>query len=267
MDIVVRTELKKTIFFVALVAILAVASPHAAGRVNVPRPTGYVNDYAGVLDPAASAQLENLLYMIEQKTTAQIAVAVMDTVEPETVDGYAVRMFSEWGIGGAEKDNGILILVAMQERKMRIEVGYGLEGAVPDAFAGNVIQDVIAPLFRAGDYSGGIAAGTEAVAARMLQEEYGLTLQDVVEGYSSNAGTSSPRKKTLAEKIFSLIFTIIFIGILIRHPHLLLFFLLAGGGGGGRSSGFGGSSGGSFGGGFGGFGGGMSGGGGASGGW
>lgn len=254
--------MKKAALYIAV--FLAVFTQAAVAKVAIPRPTGYVNDYANVIDSVTLSQLENLLAKIEQATTAQIAVAVMTTIEPDAVEDYAVRMFSEWGIGRKDKDNGILILIAMQERKIRIEVGYGLEGAVPDAFAGSVIQDVIAPHFRDDDYSGGVAAGVEAVAERVLKEEYGLSLQDVVEGYQTTGSPSSGSEEiTPGQTLISLIVIIIFFYLLIRHPHILLFLLLSGGGGSGRSS----SSGGSFGGGFGGFGGGMSGGGGASGRW
>lgn len=261
----VKTDLKKTVLYITLA--LAILSQAATAKTPIPRPTGYVNDYAGVIDSITKSQLENLLTQIEKGTTAQIAVAVMTTIEPDTVEEYSVRMFSEWGIGQKDKDNGILLLIAIQDRKMKIEVGYGLEGAVPDAFAGGVIQNVIAPHFRDDDYSGGVAAGVEAIAERVLREEYNMSLQDVVEGYQATAPVSSSgdEEVTPGQTLISLIVIIIFFYLLIRHPHILLFFLLSGGGGGGRG-GFS-SGGGSFGGGFGGFGGGMSGGGGASGGW
>ncbi|MFA6449374.1 MAG: TPM domain-containing protein [bacterium] len=249
--------------FIAALALLFSGAPTLNAAQNFPNPTGYVNDYANVMDANTKAQLEQLLVAVKDKTTAEIAVAVVPTFAPyASIDEYAVKLFEAWGIGGKEKDNGVLIVVAIDDRKMRIEVGYGLEGAIPDAAAGAIVSDVMAPRFKTGDFSGGLQAGAEAVVERTLPE-YNLTMADL--GLNYQAAQQAPIKELpLFKKIISLIFTIFLIILFIRHPSLLLLLLFSGSGG---SRGWSSGGGGGFSGGFGGFGGGGSGGGGASGGW
>ncbi len=263
--------MKKTQFFRILPILFVIAaslacSNHASAQ-SYPQFRGYVNDYAGVMDRGTKAQLEQLLAELDRQTTAQVAVAVVDSIAPETIEMYAVRLFKKWGVGTAKKDNGLLIVVAMKERKIKIEVGYGLEGAVPDSTAKFIIDNRMTPLFKAGRPGEGIRAGVEACVVEVLKE-YGMTPQDLVSGYQSaqrGMGSAQPRTMSIGKRIFSIIFTIFMIGLFIRHPSLFLLLLFSGGMGGGR--GWSGGGGGGFGGGFGGFGGGMSGGGGASGGW
>lgn len=250
-----------------LAALFAAAAAPPAFAQQYPDHKGrYVNDFAGVIDRGTLSQLEALLSELDRQTTAQVAVAVVDSIAPESIEMYAVKLFEKWGIGTAQEDNGVLLVVAMQERKIRIEVGYGLEGAIPDTTAKMIIDDRMTPLFRAGRPAEGVAAGVEAIVVEVL-EEYGMTPQDLIAGYesrSSGGGRTQTGPVSLGKKIISLLFTILMIALFIRHPSLFLLFLLGGGGGRGGWSGGGG---GGFGGGFGGFGGGMSGGGGASGGW
>ncbi|HPN95263.1 MAG TPA: TPM domain-containing protein, partial [bacterium] len=142
----------------AALAVLALIVACAAAFAQ-DRPSGYVNDFAGVMDPAARSRLENMLAALDERTSAQIAVAVVDTIGDSYIEEYAVKMFERWGVGQKGKDNGVLLVVAMSERKIRIEVGYGLEGAVTDAESKFIIDEIIAPPFKQGDYSGGISAG------------------------------------------------------------------------------------------------------------
>ena len=257
-----------SLVFIAAALLFAAPVSFTAAQ-NFPKPQGYINDFAGVIDDSTKASLGELLGAVERKTTAQIAIVTVQTIEPyASIEEYAVKLFEAWGIGKKGKDNGVLIVIAMKERRMRIEVGYGLEGAIPDAAAGAIVSELMTPSFKQGDFSGGVRAGAEAVVERVLAE-YNLTIDQLGVGYQGAAQPASSRGApvgglpALFRTIFGLIFGIIFIILIIRHPSLLLFFLLSGGRGGGWSSGGGGG----FGGGFGGFGGGMSGGGGASGGW
>jgi len=268
MKSIIANRYKLPLFAVALAAFVALCFAPRAAAQQIPRYTNYVNDYAGVLDPSAVRQLNALLDAVDRQTTAQVAVAVVSSVKPSTIEGYAVKMFKEWGIGTREKDNGVLLLIAVDDRKMKIEVGYGLEGAIPDSVAGRIIRDKIAPYFKNNQYSQGVAAGVEAIVMEIL-DEYNMTPADLSANYRPSSRTvSSGGPQSLAQKIFGIIFTIAMIILFIRHPQLFLLFLLGGMLGGGRRGGFGGGGmGGGFGGGFGGFGGGMSGGGGASGGW
>ncbi len=104
-------------------------------------PDGYVNDYAGILSPQTETQLEAKLAAFEQKTQQEIAVVTISTTQDETVETYATKLFEEWGIGKKDKDNGALLLVAVQDKKLRIEVGYGLEGRLTDARSAQIISN------------------------------------------------------------------------------------------------------------------------------
>lgn len=233
-----------------------------AGQAAFPQPTGFVNDYAGVIQAGTKDKLEGALQALEKKTGVEIAVVTVKSLDGRPIEDYAVDLYAAWGIGKKGKDEGALILVAPADRKVRIEVGYGLEGAINDALAGRIIRDAMIPFFKEGDFTRGIVAGTQAVAAIALKEK-GYEPGDV--GNVSNLGSQSAKKKSGPLKTLGqILILVIMIYLFIRHPWLFLFFLASGvgRGGSGRSSG-GFSSGGSFG----GFGGGMSGGGGASGSW
>ncbi len=246
-----------------------------AQKVSVPEYIGYVNDYVSILSPAVKNGLENFLYSVETKTTAQIAVAIIDTTSPYDIELYAVTLFEKWGIGQKEKNNGVLLLIALNDKRIRIEVGYGLEGALNDAKCGRIIREIIAPHFRNNEFESGISAGVEAIAKEVLNE-YNLDLSDLQTTYTpqytneenSENFENQIIKITPIKKLFLIIIGIIFLILLITNPGLLFALLFSGIGrrSGWSGGGWGGGSGG-FGGGFGGFGGGMSGGGGASGSW
>ncbi|QBG48543.1 TPM domain-containing protein [Verrucomicrobia bacterium S94] len=219
-----------------------------------------VNDYANIIPAAQEAKIESMIDELEQKTSAEIAVVTLQSLEGGEIDDFTNRLFEKWGVGQKGKDNGVMFLAAMRDRKMRIEVGYGLEGAIPDATAGRIRRNIITPYFKAGHPGTGIEAGVAALALE-IAEEYGVELSGAVQParYAASRHRSETRKQN---PIFPLIFGIAFVIFAIRHPHLALFLLMSSGGRGGRGGGFGG---GGFSGG--GFGGGMSGGGGSSGGW
>jgi uncharacterized protein len=237
-----------------IVSCLAGVIPCGAQETRFPSPKGFVNDYANVLSGDAKLKLESFLAQFEQKTTAEITVVTVNTTSPLTIEQYAVELFGKWGIGKKGKDNGILLLVASADRKVRIEVGYGLEGAVTDLQSKVIIQDFIVPNFRKGDYDQGVTSAA-VVLAKIVADEYDVKLDFEKQGMRVPVHTR--RKGSPLGSLFTLLFFILIFGFRFGT----LFFLMSGGGywsGGSR---------GSFGGGFGGFGGGMSGGGGASGSW
>ena len=127
------------------------------------KPTGYVNDFAGVLTTDEKTTLEQKLTQFDTDTSNQISVVTIHTLDGDTIENYANTLFREWGIGGKEHNNGILLLVALDDHQMRIEVGYGLEGAVPDATASEIVRDVITPEFKQNNYANGINAGVDAL--------------------------------------------------------------------------------------------------------
>jgi uncharacterized protein len=130
---------------------------------TLPKPAGRITDVANVIEPATEADLDSRLDQLEQNTSSEIAVVTVPSLDGTTVDDYAARLFKEWGIGQAKSDNGVLVLVAPNEREMRIEVGYGLEGILPDGLAGQIIRDNFIPRFRDNDYDGGIRDGVTRV--------------------------------------------------------------------------------------------------------
>lgn len=127
------------------------------------QPTGYVNDYANVLNIEQKEQLEQALVSFEASTTNEIAVVIIPDLGGDTVEHYATKLFEKWKIGKEKQDNGILFLVSINDREMRIEVGYGLEGAVPDSLAGRILDSEVIPSFKSGDYPQGIRNGVDAI--------------------------------------------------------------------------------------------------------
>jgi len=228
----------------------------SAEEVSSLAPTGFVNDYAGVLSSGARMQVEGLLRQIEDKTTAEVTVVTVKTTGPLTIEQYAVKLFEKWAIGKKEKDNGVLILLAAGDRKVRIEVGYGLEGAITDLQSKMIIEELMVPAFKKSDYDLGVSAASVMIA-KLISAEYGVQIDLDAKMADMDAGAHTKKSSPLGSLITLLFFILIF-GV--RFGPL---FFIMGGSGNYWSSG----SGGSFGGGFGGFGGGSSGGGGASGSW
>jgi len=122
-----------------------------------------VNDYAGVMSQGQVQSLEAQLAQFERETGHQVAVLTIPTLDGEDIEGFGIRVAESWKIGKKGFDNGVILLVAIKDRKLRIEVGYGLEGVLPDVTANRIINDYIVPRFRAQDYAGGIVAGIAAI--------------------------------------------------------------------------------------------------------
>jgi uncharacterized protein len=216
--------------------------------LEVPKLNGYVNDLASVISPETELKIERFLRSFESSDSTQLVVLTIDSLEGEALEEYSLKVVESWKIGQKEKDNGALLLIAKQEREIRIEVGYGLEGKLTDLLAGRIIDNEIKPRFQAGDFDGGVIAGVASMA-------------EAVRGEYQGTGNTARKKKRNPLGSLALL---LFLG-----PGLML---LGGGGRRGRHrrsgfwigglGGLGGGGGGSFGGGGGGFGGG-----GASGGW
>ncbi len=149
--------------FVALLILLALS--FSAAAAELPALTGRVVDNAGMIDAATKQELIAKLASFETKTSIQIVVATIDSLDGEAIEPYANRLFRAWGLGQAGDDNGALLLVARNDRKMRIEVGYGLEGTLTDLHSKLIIENVMVPAFRAGDLSGGIMRSVDQMIA------------------------------------------------------------------------------------------------------
>ncbi|MDA8107142.1 MAG: TPM domain-containing protein [Betaproteobacteria bacterium] len=149
---------------------LAAWAPAARAEVAVPRLEARVTDVTGTLSAEQKRALEAKLAAFEAKKGTQIAVLIVPTTRPETIEQYSIRVAGQWKLGRKGVDDGVLLLVAKDDRALRIEVGYGLEGVIPDALAWRVINEVIVPPFRAGDFYGGLNAGVDALA-KLIQGE------------------------------------------------------------------------------------------------
>ena len=148
-------------FWLALLSLVAAA----ADPVAVPRLEARVTDRTGTLDATSQQRLESRLEAVERSRGAQIAILLLPTTQPETIEQYGIRLAEAWKIGHKGADNGIIIIVAKNDRKMRIEVGYGLEGSIPDAIAKRIVAERMAPRFKQGDFAGGLIDAVEALDA------------------------------------------------------------------------------------------------------
>jgi uncharacterized protein len=147
----------------AIAAWLVAVIPFAAAQQPVPPLTGRVVDATATLVPEAISSLDAKLAAFEERKGSQIAVLLVRTTAPEAIEEYSLRVAEEWRIGRGGVDDGAVLVVALDDRRMRFEVGYGLEGAVPDALARRIIAETIAPRFYEGDYAGGLDAGLDAL--------------------------------------------------------------------------------------------------------
>ena len=246
-----------------LQALLFANNAFAQNIITKPNPATLVTDVAGVLTPEQKQALEKKLVAIDDSSSNQIAVVIIPTLDGYPKEEYATKLFRDWGIGNKKTNNGVLLLVAINDRQIRIEVGYGLEGAIPDITALNIIDNDIKPAFKAGNYYEGINKATDNIAKAAVGE-YKVA--------------KAKKSKSKGSGGFLIILIIIFLilrsgrggggsniggsGFSDVATGLLLGSILGGGGRGGGGGGYGGGGGG-----FGGFGGGSSGGGGAGGSW
>jgi Beta-propeller domains of methanol dehydrogenase type len=239
-----------------------------------PNPPKLVNDFAGVLSPDEERRLEQQLVAYDDSTSNQIAIVTVNTLDDYPIEEYSLKILRDWGVGNKNTNNGIVILAAIKDRKLRIEVGYGLEGAIPDITSSHIIQNDLAPSFRSGDYYEGFSKAAASIIKAAAGE------------YKAPADYNKRKSKGRGFPLGAIIFVIIMIvlfagggrggggGFMSRRgsgwlgPFIIGSMMgrsSGGWGGGGSWGGGGGWSGG--GGGFGGFGGGGGGGGGASGSW
>ncbi len=257
----------KKLFFILLLSFIGLLS-NAQNVLPKPNPPHLVNDAAGVLSSDQVTILEQKLVALDDSTSNQIAVVLIKTLDGAAIEDYAQKLFREWGIGNKKTNNGILIIAAIDDRKMWITIGYGLEGAIPDITASSIYRNEMTPSFKEGNYYRGIDNAINALSKAAVGE-YKVKREKKLTG--KGAGS-------LITFLFILFVVLMLVGrsggsggggMMSRNgagniASALLWSSILGGGnrGGGGGGGFGGGGGG-----FGGFGGGSSGGGGAGGGW
>ncbi len=261
-------------FSVWAALLLCLALPARAEKVEQLKPQGYVNDFAGVMSAQAREQLTALCAEVDQKARAQIAVVTIRSLENVPIEDFAIHLATRWGIGPKAGDRGVLLLLAVGDRKYRVDVGYGLEPILPDGKVGGFTREIL-PLLRQNDYSGALLQLTSRIA-EVIAQDRGVAL-----GHAAPR-RAIPREAVRTPSLFVLIPLVVFlvfsfllsiVGSMFRSTGRRRGggwpggWWMLGGIGGGGSWGGGGFGGGGGGGGFGGFGGGSFGGGGASGSW
>uniref|UniRef100_UPI000B12603C TPM domain-containing protein n=1 Tax=Xanthomonas citri TaxID=346 RepID=UPI000B12603C len=157
-----RRMVLRVVWMMAL--LLLPASLLAQELAAIPSLRSPVVDVTGTLDAGQIQQLEQQALALQQRKGAQLQILIVPTTQPEAIEQYTQRVFDQWKIGRKGVDDGVLLLVAKDDRRVRIQPGYGLEGAIPDITANRIIQEYLAPRFREGDYAGGIAAATATLA-------------------------------------------------------------------------------------------------------
>ena len=256
----------KSLFLIIPICLFLVTASFAVVPPIPQTPSHYVVDLAGIINDDVELRLDRYLQELEQKTTAQVVVLTIISLEGESIEEFSISTAHEkWKLGQKNKDNGVLLVVALKDRKYRLEIGYGLEGILPDSLVGSIGRKYLVPYFQKGDYSTGLYGATLALISEIASSE-GVEITGMPKLERRAYYGRSPVGGGILSAIFAILFFIGAIILFIKHPRLFLFLLLAssiGGRRGGWSSGGGFGGGGSFGGG----GGGGFGGGGASGGW
>lgn len=206
----------------------------------------YVQDYAHVLSKADKQKILRLGQELDNKTTAQIAVLTVDSLKGQPIEDFSLAVLRSWGIGNKEKNNGALLVIAVKDRQSRIEVGYGLEGILPDGLTGRIQDEAMIPYFKKGNYAAGIVDGY-TLTASIVADSHNIKLEGITpyQGGSKQAAEDEypvwMKLLMAAGIIILLIIDNLFLGGIITQ---MLFFALLRGRGGGRGGGFGGGSGG-----------------------
>lgn len=159
-----------TILFAFIFGLLL--RPTFAFEIELPEPVGFINDFENIIDDETERSLELKLSDFQKETSTEIAVVTVSSFGRTTIEDYAEKLFQKWGIGTSTSDNGVLILVSSSQRESRIEVGYGLEGALPDAMTGRIQDNEMIPYFAEGNYSKGIENGVNAVMSAASGETF-----------------------------------------------------------------------------------------------
>lgn len=171
--------MKKAIKFIVVILVLILCFSITATAIDLPEPTSrfFVNDFANVIDDEVEDELQSIGASLYNQTTAQVVVVTVDSLDGYDVSEYALELGREWGVGSEESDNGVILLLSVNDRQVTIQVGYGLEGCLPDGKTGRVLDQYGVPHFTYDDFSTGLA-DTYKVLVSTVCEEYGVELSD-----------------------------------------------------------------------------------------
>jgi uncharacterized protein len=183
------------------------------------RPTGFVNDRAGVIDTASEVQIEKLCQELESKTGAELVIVTVPSLDGEPIEDYAVNLFKAWGVGKKGQDNGLLLLAVIQDRRSRMEVGYGLEPVITDGYAGDVLRS-LRPHFRAGQYGPGLLEAAKQLANRIAQSA-GVSLSDEAAPRGARRSSPSANSFQMISGLFVLLVLIVLLSLLNRKSNRL----------------------------------------------
>jgi uncharacterized protein len=194
---------------VTLAAVLVVAVGTGLQAQELPSPQGFVNDFANVISAEDERAMQGIISAVREQTGAEIAVVTVESMAPyPTIEDFGLALADAWGVGGAADENGVILIVALEEREVRIEVGYGLEGAIPDGRAGSILDDYVLPDLRNNNFGAGLLNGVAAIA-QVVADEYGVTLT----GVEPQARASGDDGSTLdLSDLFYVVFLLLFVG-------------------------------------------------------
>lgn len=246
---------KLKIAYMLIILTVLLSMTFISSAIDFPKPTSnfFVNDFAGVIDSDTERQIQSVAVRLYEKSKAQVVVVTINSLEGESLENYAVRLFREWGIGDTKENNGVLILISVGDRLSRIEVGYGLEGALPDGKTGRIQDNYMIPAFKEGDYSRGILGGFLAIVQEVYNEygiEFDTGSSQYDYGYYEEEGQDEDGIKDII--IIAIIIVVLLIDWILFRGRLTRFIIYSslfnrGGGysgrGGGRGGGFSGGGG------------------------
>lgn len=179
-----RNKITTLLFLIVLI-------PFSLSALEVPPLEGRVNDRAGIFSSSQSRELEQYLTALESQSSVQMAVLTIPGLDGDDLEGYSIRVADEWKLGQEGKDNGVLLLLAVEDRKVRLEIGYGLEGTLTDAKSGYIVREIMIPYFSKEDYAGGIMAASSAVAGVVTG---GKDISQAAMDKSGRSGQQSSRR-------------------------------------------------------------------------
>ena len=199
----------------------------SAGALEVPFLSGRVNDHAGLLSTEVRAALEAKLKDLEARKGHQVAVLTLDSLEGAPLEDFTLKVARTWQLGRKGQNDGVLFLISKNDRKLRIEVGHGLEGSLPDALAGRIIQNEVVPRFRGGDFEGGVTAGVDAIVAS-IDGNYTPPAREALQNRLADADGDLPltEKLLMSAFVFGILGLFEFVGIFAPGPGWFLYFFL-----------------------------------------